>query len=278
MGFSAVVGSLAPPRYRASARVQAEWADRADANQSEFAAELAERRVAAVRQQVLAAVAAEKERLGAQSAAVSVRSAADDCFLVESEHSDPVTAAQLSNRLAARLVEEAERDGRAAGQTERGALATRLAAARQAMEEAKSALVRSHETGPPAQDALPTLERLVREYEEARRSYFEVEQLLTAAEAPSRSGGSGRVRFTLLSRAFPPSAPIELNLALLAAVGAVVGLVAGLGLAVLAQARDPSVKGPEDLAELLPYPILVEVPIIKVPRSARRSKGGSPGA
>jgi uncharacterized protein involved in exopolysaccharide biosynthesis len=268
---------LALARYRAAARVQAEWADPADAGQSRVASELAERLLAVVRRQVQAAAPVERERVGAGSATVSVRPADDGCFLLETEHSDPVKAALVANRLADRLVEEAERDRREAGE-ERGALEARLAAARREMEEAESALARVRGSELSDADALPTLERLLRRYEEARTSYFEAETMLTAAQSPSQSFGAGRVRFRVLWAAVPPSAPLSSGPILFGVVGALVGLAAGLGLAVLAEARDRSVKGPEDLAEVLPYPILVEIPIIKGPRSARSSRRGSPEA
>ena len=50
-----------------------------------------------------------------------------------------------------------------------------------------------------------------------------------------------------------------------------------LGAAVLAELRDRSVKGPEDLAETLPFPILAEIPLVRVRRPGRRvpTRGGS---
>jgi capsular polysaccharide biosynthesis protein len=44
----------------------------------------------------------------------------------------------------------------------------------------------------------------------------------------------------------------------------------GVGAAWFAEARDLTVKDAEDLEELLSQPLLAEIPLVRVPRSARR--------
>jgi capsular polysaccharide biosynthesis protein len=44
----------------------------------------------------------------------------------------------------------------------------------------------------------------------------------------------------------------------------------GVGAASFAEARDLTVKDAEDLDELLPKPLLAEIPLVRVPRSGRR--------
>jgi polysaccharide biosynthesis transport protein len=206
-----------------------------------------------------------------------VRPGEADDFFIECVRADPATAARVPNLLADLLVEEAERERPEGAGTDRKALEARLAGARQAMEEAEAAIVRFRAQARHASEAIPTLERLAREYGEARKAYLEIEEQWNAAEAASRIGERARVRFTVLRPASPPSAPLFPNRVLFALVGAALGLAAGLGWAVLAELRDRSVKGPEDLAEALPFPILAEVPLVQVRRPGRRvpTRGGS---
>lgn len=196
------------------------------------------------------------------SAAVTVRPGGADDFFVECVHANPSTAARVSNVLASLLVEEAERE-RANG-ADALALEARLVGARKAMEERADAVLRSRGA------ALDVTERLVRDYDQARKAYLALEEEWRAAEAASRIGGSGRVRFTVLQPATAPRTPFFPNPVLFALAGAALGLLSGLGAAVLVELRDPSVKGPEDLRELLPHALLAEIPLVRVRRSERR--------
>ncbi len=78
--------------------------------------------------------------------------------------------------------------------------------------------------GAPAETATEELDRLARDYERARQAYLELEEQWRAVEAASRSGGSGRVRFTVLQSATAPQTPFFPNPVLFALAGAVLGL------------------------------------------------------
>jgi uncharacterized protein involved in exopolysaccharide biosynthesis len=187
---------------------------------------------------------------------------------IECVGGDPSKAALLSSRLASLLMEEAERER--AGETDPRALEARLPGARQAMQEKAAAFARYRGGMPDASRPDPELARLAREYDEAREALREIEEKWRAAEAAARVGQGGRVRFTVLKRATPPSAPHFPSLLLFALVGAATGLVVGLEWAMLAELRDRSIKGPEDISEELPYPILAEIPLVPVGRLRRR--------
>lgn len=259
------VSAVAPRRYRASSLVWAEWIGQADTGGVRLAAELAERRLQSVRQRVLAHAAAERERIGARSAKVRVRPAGPSGFSIECVDADPSQAALLSNRLVSLLVEEAEREHA----LDPVALKTRLAGARQAMEERAAAFARHRAEMKDASKPDPQLKRVARDYDQARKAYLEIEEQWRAAEAASRLGQGGRVRFTPLRRASPPQAPFFPNPVLFALVGAALGLVVGLEGAVLAELRDRSIKGPEDLGEVLPHALLAEIPLVQVRRFGR---------
>lgn len=90
-----------------------------------------------------------------------------------------------------------------------------------------------------------------------------------AAEASARAGRGPVARFELLTPARLPAAPESSNPALFGLAGALVGLLLGLGAAVVAEQRDRSVKGPEDLDDILPVPLLATLPEVRVPDRRR---------
>jgi capsular polysaccharide biosynthesis protein len=77
-------------------------------------------------------------------------------------------------------------------------------------------------------------------------------------------------RFESLGEARVPERPYFPNRLLFGLAGLVLGVAAGLGAALVAERRDPSVKGPEDLEELLPERLLAVIPLVRVPWFSRR--------
>jgi uncharacterized protein involved in exopolysaccharide biosynthesis len=163
----ALLGALAaafllPPRYRASALVQAVWSREADAALQRMTGDVAGRRLQAVRGRVLGRAmidrilrevgpyrptGGEAPPLARQSeemsAAVSVEPRAGDGFLIQYVHDDPAMAALVSNRLASLLVEESERA--AGAHADPVLLEARLADAGKALEEKRAAIRRRQE-------------------------------------------------------------------------------------------------------------------------------------
>lgn len=262
-----------PRRFRASAHVRAEWAGQADSGRSGRAAQLAGRNLRTVSQYVLGRSAVEAERIGASAAAVSVKPEEAGGFAVESVHGDPSKAALLSNRLARLLVDESER-----AEAEVRAIEARVAAASQAMEQRADAFVRFRAKMRDTPRARRRLQKLVRDYDEAREAHLGLEAQSRAAAVVA--GRTGRARFTLLRPASVPLAPFSPNRLLFVAVGLALGLLAGLVGAVLAELRDQSIKDAQDLREALPLPLLAEIPFVRVGGSGRRPPAhpGSRGA
>ena len=84
------------------------------------------------------------------------------------------------------------------------------------------------------------------------------------AAAAALAGRAPGVRFKLLGAAAIPPAPESASPAAFGLVGAVVGLALGLVAAVVAEHRDGSVKGPEDLPLILDVPLLATLPEVRL--------------
>jgi uncharacterized protein involved in exopolysaccharide biosynthesis len=92
-----------------------------------------------------------------------------------------------------------------------------------------------------------------------------VPNVLVRRLVQAKDGQGPVARFELLTPARTPDAPESSNPAVYGLVGALVGLLLGLGAALVAEARDRSVKGPEDLEQILPVPLLATLPEVRVP-------------
>lgn len=80
-----------------------------------------------------------------------------------------------------------------------------------------------------------------------------VARLLVAQSGPPE-------RAELLRAAPVPAEPESPSTGLVLVVGALAGLALGLGIAAAVELRDDTVKGPEDLAVVLPVPVLATIP------------------
>jgi polysaccharide chain length determinant protein (PEP-CTERM system associated) len=83
-------------------------------------------------------------------------------------------------------------------------------------------------------------------------------------------------RFRILDPAFLPEQPISPNRLLYAAVGAGLGLLAGLALALAAELLDRSVKTARQLQAAIPYPVVATITHIERGRAAPRARSSSP--
>ena len=107
---------------------------------------------------------------------------------------------------------------------------------------------------------------------------FEHADPATASRVPNvlakalveQADATHRMRFVLLRPATPPAAPEASDPLWFGLAGAALGLLLGLAAALVAEHRDRSVKGPEDLEEILEVPLLASVPEVRV-----RAKRGS---
>jgi uncharacterized protein involved in exopolysaccharide biosynthesis len=123
---------------------------------------------------------------------------------------------------------------------------------------------------PPVRPSVAELETLARELDEARRDFVAVENEWRAAETAARTGGGASVRFTVAEPAPVPTRPYFPSRVQFALVGLALGLALGLGASLVAESREHGVRGPEDLREALPGPLLAELPLVRTRRGDGR--------
>jgi uncharacterized protein involved in exopolysaccharide biosynthesis len=91
-----------------------------------------------------------------------------------------------------------------------------------------------------------------------------VPNLLARQLVAGESGGTHeRARFELLRDAEIPRVPEAPSPILFVLAGALAGLVTGLAAAVVSEHRDRRVRGPEDLEDVLPVPLLATLPEVR---------------
>ena len=103
--------------------------------------------------------------------------------------------------------------------------------------------------------------------QEADQALLEERQAASAARLPRPEP---IVRFELLREAAIPETKESPRPALFVLAGALAGRPTGLVAAVVSEHRDRRVKGPEDLEEILPVPLLATLPDLQ-PRGRRRA-------
>ena len=113
-------------------------------------------------------------------------------------------------------------------------------------------------------------QELLSEYEAAVGAYQALLERSESAEAAARLGRAPSGRFELLRSAPVPEAPESRGLALVALLGGALGLLLGGVTASVAELRDDTVRGPEDLAGL-GHLLLATIPLVR----SRASRSGS---
>jgi succinoglycan biosynthesis transport protein ExoP len=117
------------------------------------------------------------------------------------------------------------------------------------------------------------LKTLTRDFDQLNENYKStLAKKLNAQMAEKMEERWKGERFSVLDPAYVPEEPYFPNRTLFALVGAVAGLIVGLGLAFGAELFDQSVKDQDDLADLIPHPVLVTFP--SIPATIGPSRGG----
>jgi uncharacterized protein involved in exopolysaccharide biosynthesis len=261
-GAALLLSLLLPPRYRATALIRADWSG-SGAAESWMAGTGAEsRRLSEVRrrvlgQQVAAGGSPTKVEMDLD-AATAVISFGSNVFAIAFDASDPATAALVANRLADLVVAEAERERKARLAADPVVTQARIAEARRVARVKEAELRRV----PVVRETSVVREALEREYEEALRDAHKFLEQWRAAEVAARLGRAV-VRFELAAPARIPDRPAFPNRSRFGFGGLVSGLALGLALAIVVEARDRSIKAPDELQELLGHPLLVVIPLVR---------------
>ena len=275
------VAHMLPSRYRASALIRADWEASDTARLEGRGIDLAERRRQAVVQRVterklledvlrqaspypVAAEAdavpyAQVERLRAE---LLVRPMSSTAFVIEFTHAVPATAARVPNLVAQAL------DSGAASSAARAQLEMRVAEALLLLREKTEALALLDADPGRREASAAARAKAVAEHDQAQRAYQARLEEQQAAIREPRSRGP-MLRFERVREAAVPELPESPSRLLFVLMGLVGGLAIGVLAAVVAEQRDASVRGPEDLADVLPVPLLATLPLVRVRRSGK---------
>jgi hypothetical protein len=270
-----LVAQLSPARYRAHALLRAEWDTSNDALLKQRGLDVEDRRVGDVRQRVVGAASIDRllrdpgpgapERIPDRAElerwlrGVSVAPEGPMHVRIECVDGDASRAAWLANRLAAGLVAESGGDPAQLAEATRAVEDRR--AALEAAKRARGSKARPARAGkPPSAPTDDELGRLQAEYDQALSSYRERLEQWSAAEAASGARRGPHSRFEIVRGANPPAQAEPRGVVLWLLAGALLGLASGIAGAVVVERRDHSVKGPEDLAGILPVPLLALLP------------------
>ena len=116
------------------------------------------------------------------------------------------------------------------------------------------------------------LQSLERDYNLISRYYSELLSRKLEAETAGAVEREWQEQFSIIDPAQVPGSAASPNASFFLLAGTAIGLGAGVLGAFLLEVLDPSVKSLRELESLLPYPVLLTVPQIKVPRRDREAR------
>jgi uncharacterized protein involved in exopolysaccharide biosynthesis len=287
LAVAIAAGFVLPKRYRASARIGVASGGSPGPFASPAGTVGPEQRVQAITAAILTRSRLERvvEEAGLYPAlprvsarvdrlrgATDVRALGPDSLEVECEHAEPASAALVANRLAALFVEEVERR-REQTRAQAADLEMRLAEAQTLVREKKARLdagAAPYRGGGPAR-AAKELAALEHGYAEALEKQIALADRWTAARVAQQLEPTWTSeRFRVVEPARAPARLVSPSLPAFALAGLVAGLILGLLAALAREHSDRSIKGPEDLGELLRSPLLATIPHVGPARRSRR--------
>ena len=158
-------------------------------------------------------------------------------------------------------------------------LRAQLAAANQdirAMQTANAEIQRKIADYQTRVERIPVVEQelqsLERDYNLISRYYSELLSRKLEAETAGAVEREWQEQFSIIDPAQVPESAASPNASFFLLAGTAIGLGAGLVGAFLLEVLDPSVKSLRELESLLPYPVLLTVPEMKVPRRNREKR------
>jgi succinoglycan biosynthesis transport protein ExoP len=119
---------------------------------------------------------------------------------------------------------------------------------------------------------------LMRDYDTLRAHYNHLlDKKLSADMYTSLVSHEEGERFVILDRATAPTKPFGPNRFIYGLVSLLGGLLAGIGLAIIAEMTDPSVRNEQEAASILGKTVFAGIPIIVTPLQARKALIGTVG-
>jgi len=177
---------------------------------------------------------------------------------------NPARAKDIANALAALLVEQSQSLYSGGAKSARELLQEQLGVVEDSLEQDRTALqvlLDSPASDPAGIDALNTKIRLEEEIYASLLRQYEAARVAEASRANS---------VTIIEPAAQPDAPSGPRKRVNIALGTLVGLVGGIGLAFVFENLDPTLHSTDDLEAVARVPVLGQIPSFANPKGSRR--------
>jgi len=180
------------------------------------------------------------------------------------EDPDPQRAAMITNMLGTLLLEEGQRLYVGAGKNARQILEEQLMTQEAQLREDRALLATLSAASDASQTPDAAAQNLAAKIRVGEQTYA---VLLNEYERARLQESVRANSLSVIEPAVPPSSPSKPKVALSLALGALVGLIGGIGLALVFELLDPTIHSAEDLEEKMDVPLLGRVPIFVGKRS-----------
>jgi len=178
-------------------------------------------------------------------------------------YSDPARAKDIANALADLLVEQCRSPYFGTGKSARETLQEQLDVVEDKLEQDRAALLVLVEVSARDQARIDALNAQIWSQEDAYASLLRQYEQARAAEASRESS------VTVVAPAVQPEEPSNPRVKLYAALGALVGMAGGIGLAFLFENLDPTLHSADDLEVAAEASVVGSIPRFAVPRESR---------
>ena len=146
-----------------------------------------------------------------------------------------------------------------------------LAALRQNAERSRADLMKFEGNLTTAPNVEPEYVQIVRDYETTQKNYQNLqEKIKTASLAMNLESEARGEKFTLIRAPSKPDKPFSPNRIGILLLGALLGVGLAIGAAVLVDASDPTVRGAEDLTDIMDDTPIGAIPMIMNEADRRR--------
>lgn len=180
-----------------------------------------------------------------------------ELITINASSKDPQQAAAIANVLGALLVEQGQKLYSGQGQSASAVLQQQLTAAQAQLERDRALLAASSATPAPGTPASAAQADLSARIDAEQRTYATLLDQYDKARIDEALTANS---VSLVDPASPPSAPSKPRIPLNTALGTLLGLLGGIGLALVLESMNPTIHSAGDLQAITDAPVMGRVP------------------